>query len=661
MRKRKGRNRRRKPKLYRRSSLILLLTIIYSGIFVAPIFIQQFKEVHVAKDVLLGQASLDAITTFVQIFCLLFGLTVLRIVWVILWPLLTIFTAISNYMVTTFHAQVSKDSVAVVVESTSREMSNFLNLDLIISLLSALTLGILGVLLIRREKKETHNFRVAAIIMLLTIGVITINDGSMSTRFPPYNFLTAATQYALERTSFLSTTRKNISEFPSQIHTVGNMPLTVVLVLGESARGDHFSINGYEKETTPFIQQRKNLVNFKNTSSCGVWTRISVPCILTRATEGDKSAIYSETSLISLFRSLGFKTFWLGTQNAIDHPLIDIIHEADTFNLLENKQFLDNTVKDEELLPLMDKALEDQSSPTLIILHTFGSHWQYSSRYPEAFEKFKPTCAMTLSRHYDTATQISEIKDCSSNNEALVNSYDNSILYTDYILDQVMHRLEGKNALMMYTSDHGESLGEGGRFLHGYETAPENHIVPMFWWASDDFIKNNPARWQSLTKKNIDPSSHDVIFHSVLDCAGISSPVIDPSLSLCRDAPPASQEATASPFPMPVIESPASEPANTTAPSTAPAAVLDEKMKEPVSKPEAATDTGNSEDQATDDEDGPDANSKRTEPAKEPVETKEPQVHNESEPYLKTRFFSARHRTNSAYAFDEGLLLQLTK
>ena len=556
MRKRTARrHRRRKITLYSRGSLVLLLTVVYMAVFVAPIFIQQFKEVNnVGGDVLLWQAILDGITTFIQIFCLLFGLTVLRVVWVILWPLLCVLTALSDYMIQTFHSNVSSDSVAVILESTSREISSFLNISLLLTLLSGLFLGIFGNILLKREKKDVRNRKAASMALVMALCIIVINEGSMSTRYAPYNFLTAAYQYGYQRYAAASD-RLDISETPATFKATGTKPLVIVVVLGESARGDHFSINGYGRETTPLLQQRKNLVDFKDTISCGVWTRISVPCILTRATEADKSAIFTETSFISVFKKLGFKTAWFGAQGkfSMADPVTELSAEADEHVLLEEKQILDNTIKDEQLLPLLDKQLEQQTQPLLIILHTYGSHWQYSARYTKPFERYTPVCETTLSRKYSELDQVGEIKSCPA--DALVNSYDNSILYTDFILDQVMKRLENKNALFVYTSDHGESLGEHGRYLHGHDEAIENHTVPMFWWASDEFVAANANHWQQLVKKSAAPSSHDVIFHSVLDCAGVTSTLIDPALSLCNDGTTAPAEPGLG-YPLPDASSP---------------------------------------------------------------------------------------------------------
>ena len=531
------------------------------AVFIAPIFIQQFKEVkNVGHDVLLWQAVLDGITAFIQIFCLLFGLTVLRIVWIILWPLLCVLTALSDYMVKTLHSNVSADSVAVILESTSREIGSFLNMGLIITLLSAIFLGIFGNLLLKREKKDVRSRKAAAMALVMALCIIIINQGSMSTRYAPYNFLTSSYQYAYQRYA-ASSDRFDISETPATIKMTGGKPLVIVVVLGESARGDHFSINGYGRETTPLLQQRqnqgKNLVNFKDTVSCGVWTRISVPCILTRATEADKSAIFTEKSFISVFKKLGFKTAWFGAQGkfSMADPVTELSAEADEHVLLEEKQILDNTIKDEQLLPLLDKQLEQQTQPLLIILHTYGSHWQYSARYTKPFERYTPVCETTLSRKYNELEQLGEIKNCYTDHEALINSYDNSILYTDFIIDQVLKRLESKNALFIFTSDHGESLGEHGQFLHGHDEAIENHVVPMFWWASDEFIAANTGHWQQLVKKSAAPSSHDVIFHSVLDCAGVTSTLIDPALSLCNDGttPPVDPGLG---YPLPDVSSP---------------------------------------------------------------------------------------------------------
>lgn len=635
MRKRKGRNRRRKVKQYRRSTLILLLSVIYCIVFVAPIFISQFSELSVSASVVATQASIDGLSTFIQIFCLLFGLTLFRFVWVLMWPLLCIFTATNNYMFNTFHTQVSKYAIAVMLEPKAREAESLITADLFIMLTLGVLLGIFGVLLLRRAKVEVQNRKMALLALAMAVGLITINQGSMSPPYPPYNFLTSTYQFAYERFLLTPDERRDIAQDGATIETSATNPLVVVVVLGESARGDHFSINGYERETTPLLEKRQNLINFKNTISCGVWTRVAVPCLMTRATISDMSLMYTETSFISVFKKLGFRTSWLSTQGktAIHYPVTPIAYEADEHIMLEEQQVLDNTIKDEQLLPLLEKRLKEQDKPLLIVLHTYGSHWQYSARYTKDFERYKPVCETTLSRNYDENTQLGEIKDCYTDTQALINSYDNSILYTDYVLDEVIKRLEGKNALFVFTSDHGESLGERGRFLHGHDSAMENRSVPMFWWASDSYIAENPNRWQALVKKSTEGSTHDVIFHSVLGCAGVKSTLVDDALNLCHsDTPlPAVEESQAATEPAAVTQEPS---------ATAPA--------------EKETDT-NSETTPPDDE-----------VEEKPVEEKE-DSNAESEAvktvdsYLKRSLKKQAMRQPSTYAMDERLLLELMK
>jgi len=539
MRNRRKRNRqrhRRRPQFYRRSSLLLLLTALYMLIYITPVFIGHYKAAEVASGELMSQGIIDLVIAFVQIFCLFFALTVFRIVWILLWPLLTLFTIANDYAYSTFHAQVSKYAIAVILEPKAREAESLYTPAVFITVIGGLFFMVLGLYMLSREKKDIRNRQVALVALLFAVGLVVVNQGGASTPYPPYNFLTAAYQYSYEHLGLASSERRDIADVPAQYTPVGDKPLVVVVVIGESARGDHFSINGYERETTPLLQKRKNLINFKDTISCGVWTRVAVPCLMTRATIADQSLMYAETSFISVFKKLGFQTYWLSTQGktAVHYPVTPIAYEAEEHIMLEEQQVLDNTIKDEQLIPLVEERLKDQTKPVLIVLHTYGSHWQYSARHTKEFERFTPGCETTLARKYDANEQLTEVKDCYTNQEALVNSYDNSILYTDYVLDKLISTLENKNALFLYTSDHGESLGENGRFMHGHADRADNRIVPMFWWASDSYIAANQTRWNALLHKAPTPTSHDIIFHSVLDCSGISSELIDPAISLCH-------------------------------------------------------------------------------------------------------------------------------
>lgn len=540
MRKQRRRNRRDKHG-WSRVTLVLLVATLYMCMFVVPILTDQYRNLDVEKSQLVSHLGFDLFTAFAQIFCLFLGLALSPVLWFFAWTAICVFTAMSNYMVTTYHSQITKDAIAVFVEVTGREIGTFFTSDVMSALAYGLLLAVFGLALMSQQRKDPADRKKSVVALAIAGALVGINGGALATRYPPYNLLVNSVAYLKERTATAVSTRKDIYDFgATYTPPAGEKPLVVVLILGESSRADHFHINGYDRETTPLLEKRKNLVNFKDTTSCGVWTRVSVPCIVTRATAADKAPIDSETSIVSLLRHLGFETAWFAAQGNFSpaDPTTAVSKEAEKRIVLEEQQYLDNTIKDEALLPLLDAMLAHRNRPMFLVLHTYGSHWQYSARYPKAFEQFKPACGMTLDRNFDIAGQVSEIGDCSKNHEALVNAYDNSILYTDYIVDQVLSRLEKYNAIAVYTGDHGESLGEGGRFLHGYEDAPENRKVAMMWWASDSFIAAHSQGWQALIQKSSSASSHDVIFHSILDCAGVVSPaLIKPELSLCHATP----------------------------------------------------------------------------------------------------------------------------
>lgn len=174
------------------------------------------------------------------------------------------------------------------------------------------------------------------------------------------------------------------------------------------------------------------------------------------------------------------------------------------------------------MLPYIEKLLEKQGRQ-FITVQLSGSHWNYASRYPEEFTKFNPT-----------QKKNAKIDQASCTKEELINSYDNSILYTDFFLANLIDLLKNKNAFLIFASDHGESLGENGRLDHGSEFAPEQKEIPFMVWFSDSFKKNYPELVHAVNSHKGQIISHDYIFHSVLHCLGIESEVLDLNYSLCN-------------------------------------------------------------------------------------------------------------------------------
>ncbi len=532
----------------RRLFPILLFAILYAVLFILPAMLAK-PRLHYGWH--------TGFYSFAYVFCLLLALSIHRWLWRIGLLVLCVGGALAQYMTFAYGADILKETMTVFFEATPREVDSFTNAETLASIAYGMALAGFGIWLLGRQKPAAllvH--RTLSLIAALVCFAMAIYPVNLSIRqLPPYNFISASYEYWRERTRFIDRLkhRYDISEEDWRFTPRGATPLVVVLVIGESARADHFSLNGYERETNPLLKNQPNLVNFSKTTSCWVATAVSVPCLLTRATRINKKPISGETSLISVFNKLGFESFWYGAQGtfSVRNPISAISHEANNLVVLEPSKNAELPL-DEELLPYLDQALRKEK-PLLIILHSSGSHFQYIDRYPKTFERFSPVCRLlpkTFMERVSALTgpiakgkmqpfkkkmdQLNKFIQGCDTDDGLINGYDNTILYTDWFLNEVIERLKNHNALMVFASDHGESLGENGLYLHVHTQAWSNWHVPMLWWASDAFIASHPKRWNALKVKASRRVSHDNIFHSLLDCAGVKSKLIDKSLSFCH-------------------------------------------------------------------------------------------------------------------------------
>jgi glucan phosphoethanolaminetransferase (alkaline phosphatase superfamily) len=304
----------------------------------------------------------------------------------------------------------------------------------------------------------------------------------------------------------------------------------VVIVLGESARSANFQLAGYNRPTNPRLSRESDFVFFKDVTACRTHTAEAIPCLLTRFGSANLSFPITEVSLISIFKRLEFETKWYSMQAALDY---DICQEAGICWVAigtSGKQWSKNQRGgnvDEELLPFLKRSLvERKQGRLLVVLHLLGSHAVYSERYPRAWAHYQPECKGAAYT-------------CPPLN--VVNSYDNSIRYTDHVVDEAIEMLRAENAILFFTSDHGESLGELGVYGHGWPTslAPKEQMkVPLAIWASPTFIASRKNEWASLraaaSKAAASKSvTHDYFFHTVLGCSGVRSTLLRSDLNLC--------------------------------------------------------------------------------------------------------------------------------
>lgn len=296
-----------------------------------------------------------------------------------------------------------------------------------------------------------------------------------------------------------------------------------VLVIGETSRADHWQINGYGRSTTPRLSTRAGLRSYRHTMSESNTTHKSVPLLmshLTASTYGD--SIYSVNSVITAFREAGFHTAFLSSQKP-NHSFIEFFgREADTTVYLPERP----GSTDLDLLPALSGLLADKADKQLIVIHSYGSHFNYHDRYPRSMAKFLPDS-------YKGAT--------AKERDKLVNAYDNTILMTDRLLDAVMSRLEragADRAALIYTADHGEDLYDDHRelFLHASPCPSYYQLqVPFLVW-----ISRATAQTDSILSAALDGNltrrvvSSESFFDTALDIAGIRTPRTTLRSSLAR-------------------------------------------------------------------------------------------------------------------------------
>lgn len=309
-------------------------------------------------------------------------------------------------------------------------------------------------------------------------------------------------------------------------------PRLLVVVIGETVRAQNWGLNGYARDTTPELRAL-DVVNFTDVRSCGTATEVSLPCLFAPIgrRDYDEDRIRGQQSLLHVLDHAGVATLWRDNQTGCkgvcsglpfqqwkDATVADLCHEDACF--------------DEVLLHQLQDDIDAVKGDMVVVLHPLGNHGpSYYARYPDKFRRYTPTC--------DSA----EPGECSS--EALTNSYDNAVLYGDHFVAETIRLLQAQDArdtALIYVSDHGESLGEHGLFLHGvpYAIAPdEQTTVPMVTWLSAAYASSAAVDTACLRGRSAQPLAHDNLFHSVLGLLDIQTATYEPALDVfkpCRSS-----------------------------------------------------------------------------------------------------------------------------
>jgi lipid A ethanolaminephosphotransferase len=312
-------------------------------------------------------------------------------------------------------------------------------------------------------------------------------------------------------------------------------PIAFVLVVGETARAANWGLNGYRRQTTPELAAR-HVINFTDASSCGTDTATSVPCMFSVYGRHNYSErhIRGSESLLHVLHHAGVSVLWRDNQAGCK-GVCDGLPFENLANARATKWCADGRCFDGILADGLKQKIAAADGDVLIVLHMLGNHGPaYYQRYPPAFRRWQPTCDTT------------DLASCSP--RALVNTYDNAIRYTDYVLAQTIDSLASVTTHrtgLLYLSDHGESLGEHNLYLHGmpYVIAPKEQTrIPMDLWLSEDYAASAGLDAACLATRAAAPASHDHLFHTLLRVFDIHSAVYDPAWDLtatCRDKAPA--------------------------------------------------------------------------------------------------------------------------
>ena len=461
--------------------------------------------------------------------------------------LLLILSAASDYALQNLGIFINSDMIRNFVETNIREATDLITLH---ACFYVLIVGIFPAILVYRTniifmplKKEICRRLLYFTLGLLTIAAIASisykeyasfgrNNKEVRYYINTFNYLYAAGRY-YKQTSDAKREFVILDKTPAVLPNTTNKPRVLILIVGETARAQNFSLYGYEKDTNPLLSKNDKIISFKNVTSCGTATAVSLPCMfsyLPRRQFSIAKALYMQ-NLLDIAQAAGYDVIWKDNDDGCK-KVCDRVHKIDAKDGNKHPFCFSDYCHDDILLDGLDDRLQKITKDTLIVLHTMGSHGPtYFKRYPDAFKKFKPAC------------NTANLQDCTQ--EQIINTYNNTIVYTDYIIASAINTLKKHNNLqssMLYVSDHGESLGENNIYLHGLPFALAPNVqkkVPMILWLSKDAEKSLNIDKKCLRKQaETEAFSHDNYFHSVLRLLFIKSTAYEQNLDIfgkCQD------------------------------------------------------------------------------------------------------------------------------
>lgn len=456
-------------------------------------------------------------------------------------------TALASFFMDRYKIFLNADMVRNVLATDPAEAGELLTVHLLPHLLLYAALPIAFLAWIRVRQRPTGRailVRTGAVAaaLVISVGVVGVQYRDVSSLVRGHRDARHLVTPANYLVSIFKVSRDAFADPPGARQPIGldahrvvpvsatRKPTLLVLAIGETVRSANFGLSGYSRQTTPELSQMDLLV-YPRVQACGTSTEVSLPCMFAPVgrRDYDEQRIHREESLLHVLKRAGIDVLWIDNQSGCKGVCdgLPVERLGGNFDpaLCDGERCLDGI-----LLPRLAAAVEASTGDLVVVLHLLGNHGPaYSRRYPAEFRKFQPTC------------ESAELTDCST--EEIVNAYDNSITYTDHVIAGLVRYLEARtdrNAGLIYLSDHGESLGEAGMYLHGlpWRIAPATQKeVPMVTWLSAGLEKSAGLDSACLREGTQGEVSHDHLFHSVLGLMGVQTAIREPALDLfsrCR-------------------------------------------------------------------------------------------------------------------------------
>jgi lipid A ethanolaminephosphotransferase len=504
----------------------------FSSIFIVlvanTVFFEKLNNLYPWQDNLSFMSSLTLLVITLNILLMILLNIVIPAKVVV--AVLLLITAVVDYHAIVLGVLVDKVMIQNIVETNLAEAKDIINIGLwtkvvfIAILPTFLLLSIKVKTFTRLQALRHQTISIVGIMLLIPILIapFTVQYTSFFRLHKPIRYYTnplfpvysafdyLAGKIALANDVKFITRTKNTQKNSSTVK-----PKLMIMVVGEAVRADHIALNGYSRDTTPNMSHQTGLLNFSQVKSCGTSTAVSVPCMFSFSgrDDFDLGEAKNTQNVLDVLANSGVRVSWRDNNSSSKGVANRLPYQS--YRNSEHNTVCDVECRDSGMLVDLQDYINQQTQDTLIVLHQMGNHGPaYFKRYPKSFEFFTPAC------------QSAELSQCSQSE--IINAYDNAIRYTDQFLAEIIQILQANSAQyntgMLYVSDHGESLGENGLYLHGlpYAFAPDAQIhVPIMSWFSAPYVDIEK------TKAHKDQTySHDVISGALLTLFEVNTDII---------------------------------------------------------------------------------------------------------------------------------------